>query len=280
MLKKRYAVFSHSGKLHEVKGFELKRRGELKIIKIFQEEVFSKFLEGATLQECYDACGEVADRWYDILETKGEYLGDTELIEYIGESRFLSRNLSDYNEQKGTSITCAKRLAEFLGPEIIKDKGLNVKFIVSKKPLEAKVADRAIPTAIFETDEAVMKKFVRKWLKDPTMHDFDMRSIIDWDYYKERVAGTIMKIVTIPAALQKCLNPVPKIAYPDWLHRRLRTEDEKFKQKDMKHFFQTATKKEHQQNTLRDIEEVAASNIRQLSITGVKRQEEAAAKNA
>ncbi len=35
MLKKRYAVFSHSGKLHEVKGFELKRRGELKIIKIF-----------------------------------------------------------------------------------------------------------------------------------------------------------------------------------------------------------------------------------------------------
>lgn len=35
MLKKRYAVFAHSGKLHEVKGFELKRRGELKIIKIF-----------------------------------------------------------------------------------------------------------------------------------------------------------------------------------------------------------------------------------------------------
>lgn len=35
MLKKRYAVFDHSGKLHEVKGFELKRRGELKIVKIF-----------------------------------------------------------------------------------------------------------------------------------------------------------------------------------------------------------------------------------------------------
>jgi DNA polymerase epsilon subunit 1 len=35
MLKKRYAVFTHSGKLQELKGFELKRRGELKIIKIF-----------------------------------------------------------------------------------------------------------------------------------------------------------------------------------------------------------------------------------------------------
>lgn len=211
MLKKRYAVFSHSGKLHEVKGFELKRRGELKIIKIFQEEVFGKFLEGKTLQECYDACGEVADRWYDILETEGEYIDDQDVIDFIGESRFLSRNLSDYDGQKGTSITCAKRLSEFLGPEIVKDKGLNVKFIVSKLPVEAKVADRAIPTAIFETEEAVMKKFIRKWLKQPSLQDFNMRKIIDWDYYRERVAGTIMKIVTIPAALQKCMNPVPKI---------------------------------------------------------------------
>lgn len=74
MLKKRYAVFNHAGKMTEVKGFELKRRGELQIIKIFQAEVFTKFLEGKTLQECYDACGEVADRWYDILESKGEYV--------------------------------------------------------------------------------------------------------------------------------------------------------------------------------------------------------------
>ncbi len=122
-------------------------------------------MEGKTLQECYDACGEVADRWYDILETEGEYIDDQDVIDFIGESRFLSRNLSDYEGQKGTSITCAKRLSEFLGPEIVKDKGLNVKFIVSKLPVEAKVADRAIPTAIFETEEAVMKKFIRKWLK-------------------------------------------------------------------------------------------------------------------
>jgi DNA polymerase epsilon subunit 1 len=64
-------------------------------------------------------------------------------------------------------ITCARRLADFLGPEILKDKGLNVKFIVSRKPIEAPVAERAIPTAIFETDESVMKKFIRRWLKDP-----------------------------------------------------------------------------------------------------------------
>jgi len=54
------------------------------------------------------------------------------------------------------------------------------------------------------------------------MQDFDIRSILDWEYYKERLAGTIMKIVTIPAALQKCLNPVPSIIYPDWLHNKIR----------------------------------------------------------
>ena len=96
MLKKRYAVFNHAGKMTEVKGFELKRRGELQIIKIFQAEVFDKFLEGKSLQELYDACGEVADRWYEILDTKGEYVDTSELIEYIGESRVISKKLSEY----------------------------------------------------------------------------------------------------------------------------------------------------------------------------------------
>jgi DNA polymerase epsilon subunit 1 len=166
MLKKRYAVFNKAGKMTEIKGFELKRRGELNIIKIFQGEVFSKFLEGNTLQECYDACGDVAKRWYDILESKGEYVNDSELIDYIGECRVMSKRLAEYGSKKSTSITCASRLADFLGKDIVKDKGLNVKFIISKKPETKKVAERAIPTAIFETDDSVMKKFVRKWCED------------------------------------------------------------------------------------------------------------------
>ena len=39
----------------------------------------------------------MAERWYDILETEGEYIDDAELIDYIGESRYLSRNLQEYN---------------------------------------------------------------------------------------------------------------------------------------------------------------------------------------
>ncbi len=38
-IKKRYAVFNFDGSLAELKGFEVKRRGELKLIKVFQAEV-------------------------------------------------------------------------------------------------------------------------------------------------------------------------------------------------------------------------------------------------
>jgi len=71
LLKKRYAVFEDDGSLAELKGFELKRRGELELVKGFQEQVFSQFLLGDTLVECYQAVGAIADNWLDLLETRG-----------------------------------------------------------------------------------------------------------------------------------------------------------------------------------------------------------------
>ena len=53
-LKKRYAVFNFDGSLAELKGFEVKRRGELQIIKIFQSTVFEAFLKGHNLASCYE----------------------------------------------------------------------------------------------------------------------------------------------------------------------------------------------------------------------------------
>jgi DNA polymerase epsilon subunit 1 len=35
LLKKKYAIYNHDGSIAEIKGFELKRRGELQIVKIF-----------------------------------------------------------------------------------------------------------------------------------------------------------------------------------------------------------------------------------------------------
>ena len=64
LLKKRYAVFEHDGSLAELKGFEIKRRGELKLIKVFQEQVFYDgcFLEGDNLADAYAAVATVAAR--------------------------------------------------------------------------------------------------------------------------------------------------------------------------------------------------------------------------
>lgn len=45
LIKKRYAVFNDDGTLAELKGFEIKRRGELKLIKVFQVRVLLNKLD-------------------------------------------------------------------------------------------------------------------------------------------------------------------------------------------------------------------------------------------
>ena len=63
----RYAVFNEDGSLAELKGFEVKRRGELQLIKNFQSSVFESFLHGSSLEEVYNAVGKVANYWLDVL---------------------------------------------------------------------------------------------------------------------------------------------------------------------------------------------------------------------
>ncbi|KAJ5808599.1 DNA polymerase epsilon catalytic subunit A [Penicillium riverlandense] len=236
-LKKRYAVFNHDGSLAELKGFEVKRRGELKLIKIFQTQIFKFFLEGSNLAETYAAVARVADRWLDVLYEHGSTLADEELIDLISENRSMSKTLEEYGNQKSTSITTARRLAEFLGEQMVKDKGLNCKYIISSRPRNTPVTERAIPVTIFSAEENVKRFFLRKWLKeDPG--DMDPRSVIDWDYYLERLGSVVQKLITIPAALQKLRNPVPRVAHPDWLQRRINIKDDKFKQKKMTELFE------------------------------------------
>jgi DNA polymerase epsilon subunit 1 len=239
LLKKRYAVFNFDGSLAELKGFELKRRGELELIKTFQSQVFERFLDGDSLVECYGSVAEVANHWIDVIDTRGESLDDDELVDLISENRNMSRQLDDYGDQKGTSQTTARRLGEFLGAEIIKDKGLNCKFIIAEQPYGAPVTERAIPTAIWKAEPAVMKHYLRKWLKAHGLEGdgFDLRNILDWDYYLCRLGKTIQKIITIPAALQKVPNPCPRVAHPDWLQSKVRQINDKFQQKSIKSMF-------------------------------------------
>lgn len=202
----RYAVFNFDGSLAELKGFEVKRNGELQLIKLFQSSVFEAFLKGDTLEECYSEVAKVANHWLDVLYTRAENMPDYELFELISERRTMSRALEDYGAQKSTSISTAKRLAEFLGDEMVKDKGLNCKYIISKKPEGAPVAERAIPLAIFQAEPSVCKHYLKKWLKAQSMSELDVRNFLDWDYYIERLSGCVQKIITIPAALQGMLS--------------------------------------------------------------------------
>ena len=226
-LKKRYAVFNHDGTLAELKGFEVKRRGELGLIKIFQTQIFKVFLEGSSLEECYSAVAKVANRWLDVLFSKGQTLSTEELFDLISENRSMSRALEDYGTQKSTSISTAKRLAEFLGDQMIKDKGLNCKYIISAWPSDAPVADRAIPVAIFSAEAPIRTHFLRKWLKDATKAEADIREILDWKYYIERLGSVVQKLISIPAAMQRIENPVPRIPHPDWLSKRVMAKQSK-----------------------------------------------------
>ena len=258
-LKKRYAVFNFDGSLAELKGFELKRRGELELIKTFQSEVFERFLEGEDLKECYDAVAEVANYWIDVLDTRGETLDDDELVGLISENRSMSRQLEDYGGQKGTSQTTARRLGEFLGKEFIKDKGLNCKFIIAEQPFGAPVTERAIPVAIWKAEPSVMKHFLRKWLKSPGLDDdaLDIRNVLDWDYYLDRLGNTIRKIITIPAALQRVNNPVPRVGHPAWLSSKINKREDKRKQQSITSLFKKA-----EVASVGDMEDIGQSNAR------------------
>ena len=47
-------------------------RGELQIIKIFQTQVFERFLLGSNLKECYQEVAKIANYWLDVLFRKVE----------------------------------------------------------------------------------------------------------------------------------------------------------------------------------------------------------------
>lgn len=56
------------------------------------------------------------------------------MLDYISESSTMSKSLADYGEQKSCAVTTAKRLADFLGDAMVKDKGLHCQYVVACEP--------------------------------------------------------------------------------------------------------------------------------------------------
>jgi DNA polymerase epsilon subunit 1 len=114
-----------------------------------------------------------------------------------------------------------------------------------------------------------MKHYMRKWLKATEMEGdgFDIRNVLDWDYYRERLNNTIRKIITIPAALQKVPNPVPRVPHPDWLQTTVRRMNDRFKQKSITSIFGAAEKaassssSRGQSANVLDIEDIARKAV-------------------
>eukprot|EP00960_Hanusia_phi_P004315 125836-Hanusia_phi.AAC.3 len=144
-----------------------------------------------------------------------------------------------YGERKSMAITTANRIAEFLGGDMIKDKGLACKYVVSRNPEGSPVTERAIPVEIFKAEPRIQSSFLKKWCNTSSLVDssIDVRSILDWQYYKDRLASSIQKIVTIPAAMQNVENPVGRVPHPDWLLRIVRERNDRFKQQKIANFF-------------------------------------------
>ncbi|KAL0213340.1 hypothetical protein RCL1_006966 [Eukaryota sp. TZLM3-RCL] len=235
MLKKRYAVFDNDGRIAELKGFELKRRGELQLIKQFQQEVFQYFLKGDSLVECYQAVGAVANNWLNILHSQGESLHDDDVIELLSESKNMSKSLAEYGDQKSVAITTAKKLKEFLGDSIVEDANFVCKFFISKFPAGTPVNERAVPISIFSADPNIQLNFLRRWCG--SLDAYDIKNLIDWSYYIERFEATVRKIITIPAALQNVPNPCPLVAHPPWLEKMLKNNLKAKDQPNIKDFF-------------------------------------------
>lgn len=219
-IKKKYAVFDLAGNLSELKGFELKRRGELKIIKSFQTRVFAQFLKGDSLEDAYKYAAQIANTYLDIIYTRGAFLTDQQLITLISEASTLKNSLnSTPKNRKSTSITCARRMTSFLDPLFASVDGLSVEYIISKLPEGTPVSERAIPVQIFSSPENVQSKFLRQWIGEQNSDGFsNIRDLIDWNYYLTRLSGAIYKIIVVPSGLQGITSsPVHRIAFPDWL---------------------------------------------------------------
>jgi DNA polymerase epsilon subunit 1 len=69
----------------------------------------------------------------------------------------------------------------------------------------------------------------------------------------------IQKLITIPAAMQKVSNPVPRIRHPDWLHRRVAGAVDRFKQNKVTDFFSRVSSEDRAADDI-DIEDIGGSD--------------------
>lgn len=227
LLKKRYVVYNHQKCISELKGFEIKRRGELQLIQRFQEEIFGKFALGTTKQEAFSHAAAVGIRWRRTLDDKAKCISDDmELFDLLMSKSVIKKSVLEQPNMKGFGITTARRLSELLNnPMYIQDRNVSTQFLITNKPSDADKTARAIPIQLFLSEDTTRHAFISKWLKVSLSQasQLNSRDILDWDYYRQRLDIQLLKLICIPCIIQGVPNPIPFIKIPDWLYRKERS---------------------------------------------------------
>ncbi|UKK02958.2 DNA polymerase epsilon catalytic subunit [Theileria orientalis] len=223
LLKKRYVVYNSNNQIVELKGFEIKRRGEMRLIQLFQEDIFPQYLLGTTKEDAYQSAAKVAMSYRRLLETRAQELKDDDLFELLLSRKTVKKAVNEQPHQKCFGITAARRLSElFKNDTYLNDPNIIMSFLLASHPQDAPRTARAIPIQTFKVDESVRSQYLSKWLKIQlsTASKMSSRDILDWEYYKERVDTQILKLICLPAIMQGLKNPIPEIEMPKWVKKK------------------------------------------------------------
>lgn len=235
-------MYAADGSIAELKGFEVKRRGELEFIRTLQREIFPTLVQGSSKREAYALAAQVGQRFRHLLKSRAAALSCAEDVERLVVTRkVLAKSVQSQGAAKSMAITTARRLAELLkDPSHLTDAPLATHFVVLEKPVGTERTARAVPIQLFHADSRTRANFLSRWLGIPLSEAAlcsDMRQLIDWSYYAERLDVQLQKIVSIPALKQGLENPIPDIEVPAWLRKQQAAADPR--QRRLEAFFKT-----------------------------------------
>lgn len=93
-----------------------------------------------------------------------------------------------------------KCLVDFLGEVMVKDKGLNCKFIICVRFKGVFVIECVVLVVIFFVEEEIKWMYLKKWFKEELV-DMDFCVLFDWEYYCECFGFVIQKFIIILVVL-------------------------------------------------------------------------------
>ncbi|OEH78711.1 DNA polymerase family b protein [Cyclospora cayetanensis] len=230
LLKKRYVVYGSENRIAELKGFELKRRGELELIRQFQQELFPVFMRGSSKEEAYALAAAVGEKYRHLISSRGAPLKtEADLQRLLLARKVLGKSVQQQTLAKSMSITTARRLADLLQNETyLSEAPVSTQYLVVALPPGAEKTARAIPVQLLQASERTRLHYVQKWMgvsaSDAALIANDFKQVVDWKYYGERMDVQLQKLICIPAIRQGITNPLPGVERHLELQRKLQQQ--------------------------------------------------------